>query len=250
LIKRIHILDLGSLELDLSYFTWKANVGKSYRFPVYCTYIDHSEGGIMIDTGYNFENAMKYYSWEKPIQSEEQQLENQLKALGRRPDDVKHVILSHLHFDHCGNNYLFKNAKFYVQKEEMRHAYIPDTFEAIGYSRETFDVQGLDYSVLNGDYDDFFEGISLVTAPGHSAGLQIPVLDTKEHGKLFIDSDVISTKMNLDKKIVGGIHWDSVKSYESMLKIIEMLRMSKGTLFFAHDAEWFNTIKRGVLYYT
>jgi 4-pyridoxolactonase len=204
----------------------------------------------MIDTGYNFQNAMKHYAWERPMQSEEQKLENQLKAIGKRPEDIKYVILSHLHFDHCGNNHLFKNAKFYVQKEEMRHAFVPEPFEAIGYSRETFDVQGLDYTFLNGEYANIFDGISLTTAPGHAAGLQVPILDTRELGKLFIDSDVINTRMNLEKKIVGGIHWDSVKSYESMLKITEMLRTTKGTLFFAHDAEWFTTIKKGKEYYS
>jgi 4-pyridoxolactonase len=250
LIKKVHLLDTGSLEFDLSYFTWKMNIGKQYRFPVYCTYVEHSEGDILIDTGYSLENAMKFYSWEKPMQSEEQRLENQLKLVGKRPEDIEYVILTHLHFDHAGNNHLFKDATFYVQKEEMRHAYVPEPFEAIGYSRETFDVPGLHYELLTGDREDLFEGISLVTAPGHAAGLQVPVLDSAELGKIFIDSDVINTRMNLDKKIVGGIHWDSVKSYESMLRIIEMLRRTKGTLFFAHDAEWFQGVRKGAQYYT
>jgi 4-pyridoxolactonase len=248
-IKRIHILDCGSLEFDLSYFTWKINIGKLYRFPVWCTYVEHSEGDILIDTGYNLQNAMKYYAWEKPIQTEEQRLENQLKMLGKRPEDIKYVILSHLHFDHCGNNYLFKNATFYVQKEELRHAYVPDPFEAIGYSRETFDVPNLHYEVINGEKQDFFEGISLVPAPGHSAGLQVPILDSRELGKIFIDSDVINTQMNLEKRIVGGIHWDSVKAYDSMLKIIDLLKRTGGKLFFAHDADWFQSVKKGRDYY-
>ncbi|MEM4219611.1 MAG: N-acyl homoserine lactonase family protein [Candidatus Caldarchaeum sp.] len=249
MIKRICILDCGSLELDLSYFTWKLNIGKLYRFPVYCTYIEHSDGDILIDTGYNLQNALKYYAWENPIQTDEQRLENQLKIIGKRPEDIDYVILSHLHFDHCGNNHLFKNAIFYVQKEEMRHAFVPDPFEAIGYSRETFDVAGLQYEVINGDKENFFDGISLIQAPGHSAGLQIPVLDSRELGKIFLDSDVINTQLNLSKKIVGGIHWDSVKSYESMLKLIDLLKKTKGTLFFAHDWDWFKTIKKGKDYY-
>ncbi|MCS6785257.1 MAG: N-acyl homoserine lactonase family protein [Candidatus Caldarchaeum sp.] len=250
MIKRIHILDCGSLEFDLSYFTWKLNIGKLYRFPVWCTYVEHSEGDILIDSGYNLKNAMKYYAWENPIQTAEQQLENQLKMIGKRPEDIKYVILSHLHFDHCGNNHIFKNAIFYVQKEEMRHAYVPDPFEAIGYSRETFDVPGLQYELINGDKQNFFEGISLVTAPGHSAGLQVPVIDSKEFGKIIIESDVINTRLNLEKKIVGGIHWDSVKSYESMIKIMELQKTTKGVLFFAHDAEWFSSVKKGKDFYT
>jgi hypothetical protein len=88
-------------------------------------------------------------------------------------------------------------------------------------------VPNLHYEVINGEKQDFFEGISLVPAPGHSAGLQVPILDSRELGKIFIDSDVINTQMNLEKRIVGGIHWDSVKAYESMLKIIDLLKRTE-----------------------
>jgi len=249
MIKKIFILECGSLEFDLSYFTWKMNIGKLYRFPVWCCYVEHTEGDILIDTGYNLQNAMKYYSWENPIQTEEQKLENRLKLIGKRPEDVKYVILSHLHFDHCGNNYLFKNATFYVQKKELRHAYVPEPYEAIGYSRETFDVPGIHYETINGDKENFFEGISLITSPGHSAGLQVPILESRELGKIFLDSDVINTTMNLEKKVISGIHWDSVKSYESMIKILELLKKTKGTLFFAHDAAFFEKMKKAPNYY-
>jgi 4-pyridoxolactonase len=250
MIKKIHLLDCGTLEFDLSYFTWKMNLGKSYRFPVWCTYVEHSEGDILIDTGYNLENALKYYNWEKPMQSEEQRLENQLKSIGKNPEDIDHVFISHLHFDHAGNIKLFKNATVYVQKEEMRHAYVPEPFEAIGYSRETFDVPGIHYEYLNGNYTSFFEGLDIFLLPGHSAGHQVVVLDSREADKIILESDLINTQWNLNKKIVGGIHLDAGKTYESMLELEKFAKRTKGKIFLSHDADWFQKAKKGMDFYT
>ena len=35
-------------------------------------------------------------------------------------DSIKKVLLTHLHYDHIGNFDLFKNAKFYASKEEIK----------------------------------------------------------------------------------------------------------------------------------
>jgi len=45
-----------------------------------------------------------------------------LDAIGLAPGDVKLVINSHLHFDHCGQNAVFKHAPFYVQRTELERA--------------------------------------------------------------------------------------------------------------------------------
>jgi len=77
----------------------------------------------------------------------------------------------------------------------------------------------------------------------------VPILESRELGKIFLDSDVINTAMNLEEKVISGIHWDSVKSYESMIKILELLKKTKGALFFAHDAAFFEKMKKAPNYY-
>jgi len=44
-----------------------------------------------------------------------------LKAIGVEPDQVEHVILSHLHYDHCGNYDMFPRANYHVQEIEMAY---------------------------------------------------------------------------------------------------------------------------------
>ena len=42
-----------------------------------------------------------------------------LAAAGFAPEDIDVVVLSHLHFDHCGANELFPRSTFLVQRAEM-----------------------------------------------------------------------------------------------------------------------------------
>lgn len=48
-----------------------------------------------------------------------------LAELGLKPSDIEIVVLSHLHFDHIGNNELFTRARFYVQRDELPQAMRP-----------------------------------------------------------------------------------------------------------------------------
>src|SRR5438552_13842163 len=43
-----------------------------------------------------------------------------LKGLGIDPQDVADVIITHMHYDHCGNHQLFPAARYHVQEREMR----------------------------------------------------------------------------------------------------------------------------------
>ena len=42
-----------------------------------------------------------------------------LKALGVDSDTVSNVIISHMHYDHCGNTDMFPRARYHVQDKEM-----------------------------------------------------------------------------------------------------------------------------------
>jgi glyoxylase-like metal-dependent hydrolase (beta-lactamase superfamily II) len=42
-----------------------------------------------------------------------------LRALGIDPDKIEGVIITHMHYDHCGNHGLFPRARFHVQDKEM-----------------------------------------------------------------------------------------------------------------------------------
>lgn len=67
--------------------------------------VEFSNMLVMIDTGNMFLKK---------------ELETNLQERGFKPSDIQIVINTHLHFDHCGNNYLFTNARFYVPENDWK----------------------------------------------------------------------------------------------------------------------------------
>src|SRR5580693_204626 len=82
------------------------------------------------------------------------------------PADISLVINTHLHFDHCGQNAVFKHAPFYVQRAELDRARreAPDL-------HDWFDFNGARFELLDGD-TDVLPGLSVIATPGHTAGHQ------------------------------------------------------------------------------
>ncbi|MCJ2512691.1 MAG: MBL fold metallo-hydrolase, partial [Candidatus Thermoplasmatota archaeon] len=77
---------------------------------------------ILVDTGIGElpEKIVKYF---KPDRS--MTLEKSLRKVGLSPEDITTVVNTHLHVDHCGNNHLFKGARFVVQEMELAYAKDP-----------------------------------------------------------------------------------------------------------------------------
>ena len=103
-----------------------------------------------------------------------------LKAIGVEPDDVRDVILSHMHYDHCGNYDLFPHARYHLQDIEMAyctgrcmcHPGLRGPFEeedVVAIVRKLFAGR----VVFHDGVDELAPGITLHHVGGHSKGLQV-----------------------------------------------------------------------------
>lgn len=71
---------------------------------------------VLVDTGFNADMARmrRRELIQCPIAA--------LAPLGVQPEDVQHVVLTHLHYDHAGNLDLLPRARFHVQDDELDYA--------------------------------------------------------------------------------------------------------------------------------
>jgi glyoxylase-like metal-dependent hydrolase (beta-lactamase superfamily II) len=99
---KTYVLDAGHVCMpDTSHFTPERNMGIPITIPLSMFLIDHPKGLVVFDTGLNVDNlpeAMKKDAHSTP----DQRIDRQIIRLGYRPEDVKYVILSHMHVDHVG----------------------------------------------------------------------------------------------------------------------------------------------------
>jgi 4-pyridoxolactonase len=239
---KVYLLDNGTLLLDKSFATWNHNQGVEFRFPVYAVYIDHPQARVMLDTGFDKAWVERKLPFEQPEQSEAQTIQAQLASLGVRPEEIDVVINSHLHFDHCSNNTLFPQAKFYFSKEELRHAYVPDPWERLGYDPDLVVMPGMQMELLElGQYEyEVLPGISLIWTPGHSSGhLSAIVRPGGDAAPMVFPFDVAYTTYNLQNKVLMGLHTDPRELLDSMVRIENIAQKIGGKIFYSHDPDEF-----------
>jgi len=130
-------------------------------FPVHAWLIRHPDGAILVDTGVGVGNEV-IAEWYHPHVTP---LLDALGGAGVAASDIAAVIVSHLHFDHCGQQRVL-TAPVYVQATEFEAAQTP------GYTVPDWAAIPEDrLRLVHGD-QELAEGVSLVSTPGHSPGHQ------------------------------------------------------------------------------
>ena len=241
---KVYLLDNGTLLLDKSFATWNHNQGVEFRFPVFSLYIDHPDGKMLIDTGFEKGWVERKLPFEKPTQTEDQLIVNQLAKVGVKPEDIDIVVNSHLHFDHCSNNKLFPQARFIFSKSELRHAYVPDPWERLGYDPDLVVMPGMKMELLElGTFEyEVLSGITLIETPGHSNGhLSAIIHPGGDTPPLVFPFDVAYTRHNLEDRVLMGLHTDPAELLDSMNRIENIARRIGGKIFFSHDPDEFST---------
>src|SRR5438067_12912492 len=100
-----------------------ARIDALNHIPVHGFVIKHPRAGaILVDTGVGWPTEL-LKEWKVVNRHAAEALaEHDLS-----PADVKIVINSHLHFDHCGQNAVFKHPPLYIHRPELAHARSEET---------------------------------------------------------------------------------------------------------------------------
>jgi len=226
----LYLLSDGYFTLDKSLLVYTKYQGQIYEAALKPLLIVAGKEKILVETGIG-ELPETYRTFHTIKRKPEQALKAQLQKHRIKPEDITLVINTHLHFDHCGNNALFQNAKFYVQAEELRYAYAPDRFQKAAYVREFFDAN-LDYVTVHGRYQ-LTNNIILVPTPGHSIGHQSVLIKGEEKNYVYC-GDATPLRENLEKRNIPGVLYRA----DQALKSIDKLRSIKNAAYiYSHDNE-------------
>ena len=164
-----------------------------------------------------------------------------LSRLNVKADEVRHVVVTHMHFDHAGGVSLFPEATFYVQEDEYRF-WVEDPvatrppFKAVSDPASTAYLAALENTdrlvLLKGD-QQIMPGIQCLRSPGHTVALQTVAVNTVR-GTAILGSDCAHVFRNYTEDwpsalIVDLVGW--MKTYEKLREKVS----SHDLLFPGHD---------------
>lgn len=167
--------------------------GGIMRDPIHCWLVRSESKAILVDSGMAEMAVVNARLKVEGVGGGHDSLIRGLAAEGLTPADIDVVLPTHLHFDHAGNLELFPDAQVVVQREELFHAMDPVPSQRIFYWRETVAElnerkRGKQLRLVDGNIT-LFEGIEVVETPGHTPGMQVPIVQT-ERGKVALVSDL------------------------------------------------------------
>ncbi len=216
---KIRPLHVGTITRQAMTFCYWLDPGKLVDVPLISWYIEGSDKKILVDTG-GGDPSQALPRWKPYIRTEDQSLENALKKVEVRCEDIDIVIVTHLHWDHSAGNGLFPKANIIVQKEELFVARSPFPIMTHAFIKSI--VEDINYTVVSGD-QEISKGIKVFLIPGHTYGMQGVLVDA-ETKRYFIASDTFGFFKNLetDPPTISGIYVDLKKYYESLEKISQL----------------------------
>ena len=209
-----------------------------------CLLIEHDDGLVLVDTGLGNKADAKFmdlYGVENAGAGGRTALEDALAALGHRPDDVRWVIDSHLHFDHAGGNTwrdpsgairpTFPRARYVVQRGEREWA--SHTNERTRGSYVAADFTGIDFTLLDGD-TDVLPGIRCFLTPGHTPFHQSVRVDSRGATACFL-GDVVPTTAHLPLPWIMGYDVEPLRTLESKRSLYRSAVAEGWLCVFGHD---------------
>jgi N-acyl homoserine lactone hydrolase len=202
-----------------------ARIGEMHDIPVHGFVIKHPKAGaILVDTGVG----------------EHDEIVREWRVVNRRaadalaehdlsPADVRIVINTHLHFDHCGQNAVFKHAPFYVQRGELERGRREEQ-----ETREWFDFAGARFELLDGDAQ-IAEGVRVVATPGHTSGHQSVVVDAGDGEAVMIGDAAYTARIfeSPDPAHVWQGQFEDQTAWSDSLQRLKNMKPS--AIHFCHD---------------
>jgi N-acyl homoserine lactone hydrolase len=257
---RLTAFDAGPFSIDRS--SLMVGLSGPVTVPSTVVVVEHERHGIVLfDTGVNHRVAdpdLAAQHWGPGLRerygatpfTREDAVDAQLERLGYRCADVTHVVYSHLHIDHAGGMEHFPNAVHVAQHDELRHAWWPDRWTALGYAlADVMPGRGFEYLELSGDADLFEDGsLRVVRLPGHTPGSQGLVVHLPDRGQVAFVGDAAHIREQVTADVPQFSDWNVEAKLLSYQRLRSWKRAGVDT-FLSHDVDDFAALPTGGTYW-
>lgn len=200
----------------------------------------------LVDTGIGHKFNRKFENIYH-ISHDHSDLADSLDYHGFSLSDVTDVILTHLHFDHCGGasyrrdeqepKLTFPEARHWITESQWESALEPNAREQASFLDENIDPirQQSKLELVPSSYT-FEPGLTTIIVNGHTTGQQLVSIEA-DGIKLLYAADLIPTAAHVPLPWVMGFDMHPVQTLEEKEQILEQWDKPNHYLFLEHDAE-------------
>lgn len=208
-----------------------------------CLLIENGKQLILIDTGMGSKQDLKWQSYFQPHGDSD--LISSIRKIGFSENDITDVILSHLHFDHCGGAVSkidgkletnFKYAKYWTHSSHWEWALKPNLRE-----KATFLPENLLPLKENGQLNFIdaqattpFDNIEILLADGHTEKMMMPLITLSDKKILFV-ADTIPSASHVHIPYVMAYDMRPLQTMNEKLSILEKAVAENWILYYDHD---------------
>tara|TARA_Y100000590_G_C15649634_1_gene988230 strand:+ start:25 stop:885 length:861 start_codon:yes stop_codon:yes gene_type:complete len=267
----IYVLETGDFKLDggammgsVPKVLWnKTNPADDFNridLAMRCLLLDDGTNKVLIESGIGDYYPSKFKEMFE-IKQHDNALSNTLSKYDYSIENITHVILTHLHFDHAGGciskdlqgNFVprFPNAKYYVSTKNWNAAMNPSPRDRASYLKDNF-LCLEEHGVLEliDDNSTIIDGIKTYCVDGHTLGQQL-VKISDENTVLLFCSDLIPLKSHVIPPWIMGYDLNAELTLKEKKIFLDEAANNDWILFFYHDPSVVAVkIKKNEKYYT
>jgi glyoxylase-like metal-dependent hydrolase (beta-lactamase superfamily II) len=206
---------------------------------------------VLIETGIGNKQSEKM----RQIHGNQELLPASMAAAGIRPEEVTHVVNTHLHFDHCGWNTTlqpdgsvtptFPNARYFAHRGEVEHGRRQLDRDKVSYLSPNYDplIASGQMTLLEDESirrdPTIVRGISVELFPGHTAhmmGVHIRCSGpgSTERRACYV-GDLIPTAHHVEPTWVMGYDLDPLTCIEQRKRFLARAIPEQWLVLFTHD---------------
>ncbi len=209
-----------------------------------CLLIEDGNRLILIDNGIGNKQDAKFFG--HYYLHGDFSLEKSLAAHGFCKDDITDMVLTHLHFDHCGGSIqwnndrtkyetAFKNATYWINEKHWQEALAPNAREKASFLKENIlPIMESGQLKLINEGELFHPEIDLLYTIGHTNNMMLPVVPY-QNTKLIYLADAIPTTAHIPIPYVMGYDVRPLDAMNEKTNILKQAVQNNYLLFFEHD---------------
>lgn len=251
----IRLLSDGTLKRDggtmfgqIPKMTWENRIVTDRRnrmtLSMNCLLIQVAGKNIVVDTGVG---SKEMGGLRENYGLGPSRLVKSLKNVGVSPNQVDYVLLSHLHFEHCGGCTkldragslvpTFPKATHFVQKQAWETALNPnERFQSSFFKDDFMPLEEWNQLQLLDGEEEILPGLSVIVTNGPSTGHQIVVIN---HGgeKVVFMGDLVPTAHHLDLPSIPALDQFPEETLERKRDLLNEAEKDGWLLVFAHGVD-------------